>query len=78
MINAKKGDVQKLVLRGPDGGTIAENTAAPVDRGKAQWMMFAGRKVPDGGWSRGSYEATYTATNNDRVITERVFRLEMN
>jgi hypothetical protein len=77
VINVKKGDVQKLVLRGPDGATLSENTLDPVDRDKAQSIMFAGRKAPAGGWPGGSYEATYTAMSGDKIVAERSFRLEL-
>ena len=34
---------------GPDGKSLAENKAPPLDRAKAQWMVFSGMKRP-GGW----------------------------
>lgn len=78
VINARQGDVQKLILHGHDGATLAENTLAPTDRDKAQIMMFVGSKIPVGGWPAGQYEATYTIMNGDRVVAQQQFRLNMN
>ena len=59
-IGLKGGDVQTLTLFDPDGKTLAENKAPPLDRDKAQWMLFSGIKHPAGGFRPGLYRAIYT------------------
>jgi murein DD-endopeptidase MepM/ murein hydrolase activator NlpD len=55
MINLNKGDQIRLRLDGPDGATLAENTTEPMDRHKATYSVFVGKRrtvVP------GSYSLT--------------------
>ncbi|MGH6735258.1 MAG: M23 family metallopeptidase [Methyloceanibacter sp.] len=52
-INLQKGDFVHVLLR-QDGTMLAENTET-LDRNKAQFMLFAGKKAPQGGWPAGSY-----------------------
>lgn len=54
-IGLKGGDVQTIRLVGPNGTVIAEQTADPLDRDKAQWMLFTGRKRRDAVWPPGEY-----------------------
>ncbi|MDD3836691.1 MAG: hypothetical protein PHG43_02515, partial [Phenylobacterium sp.] len=53
------GDVQELTVRGPAGGVVATTRAEPMERPRAQHMMFVGRKRPEAGWPPGRYQATY-------------------
>lgn len=43
-IGLEAGDMQSLSLTGPDGAVLADNRAALLDRDKAQWIMFTGKK----------------------------------
>lgn len=54
------GDIQRLVLSGPDGTVLADNQAPPLDRDKAQTILFAGRRPPLSGWPAGRYRLRYT------------------
>jgi hypothetical protein len=54
-------------LRGPDGAMIAENKAAPLDRDKAQVILFAGKKAPGAGWPAGTYRSEYQVMRSGRV-----------
>jgi murein DD-endopeptidase MepM/ murein hydrolase activator NlpD len=72
-IGLQPGDEQTLKLRAPDGAILAESTAAPADRAKAQWMMFSGRRRPAAGWARGRYEAEYTLTRGGAPALTRRF-----
>jgi hypothetical protein len=58
-IGLKKGDVQRLTLTAPDGSTLAENAANPLDADKAQAMLFVGKRRSLPGWAPGTYRATY-------------------
>jgi len=60
----REGDVEEILLFGPDGRIIAEDMAT-LPRSKAQWMRFAGLKRPNAGWPAGQYRGEY-----------RIFRTE--
>jgi murein DD-endopeptidase MepM/ murein hydrolase activator NlpD len=75
-IGAKAGDIQRLAITGPDGRIVAENSAKPLDRDKAQVMVFVGKKAPPGGWPSGVYRAAYTITAGRTVVLERAFTKE--
>lgn len=68
-IGLARGDVQRLILIGPDGRALADNKAPPLDHDKAQQLLFAGRgRPPAGGWPTGEYRAFYSVTRNGRTI----------
>ena len=35
---------------GPDGKVLLANRQAPLDRDKAQYFVFIGKRTPAGGW----------------------------
>ena len=74
-IGLKSGDVQWFAVRDPRGHIIAETRTAPLERNKAQIMLFAGRKRPAGGWGHGTYKATYTVEHDGQVVLERDLEL---
>jgi hypothetical protein len=76
-IGLKGGDVQRLSLIGPDGRTLRENRAEPLDRDKAQYMLFVGLPRPPAGWPTGSYRALYTIEREGRPALERSFGLDL-
>jgi hypothetical protein len=76
-ITLRKGDVQELTLTGPDGQKLAGTTPKPLDRNKAQYMMFVGKKKPSGDWPAGEYVARYTVTRDGRVALEKMFSLQL-
>lgn len=53
-INLEAGDTIRISLRGPDGLSAEQETA--LDRAKAQYMLFSGKKRPAAGWPAGVYE----------------------
>jgi hypothetical protein len=55
LIGLEAGDHVDLSLRGPDGAVIAESSSLPLDRAKAQWVAFAGRRRTAAGWPKGRY-----------------------
>ena len=57
-INLQKGDVVMVTLTLPDG-KVATN-GVTLDRNKAQYFLFAGKKLPIGGWQTGNYQATFS------------------
>lgn len=76
-INLQPGDVQQLTLFGPKGEQLATATEQPLDRSKAQYMMFVGRKAPAEGWGAGDYRAEYTVTRHGKAALSRSFSIRM-
>ena len=74
-IGLKGGDEQVLTLFGPDGKAMAENKAPPLDRDKAQWMMFAGKKQPAGGFPAGTYRAVYQVMRDGKLAIEQRYEV---
>jgi murein DD-endopeptidase MepM/ murein hydrolase activator NlpD len=74
-IGLKAGDVQSISIKTPDGGVLAQQTAAPLDRDKAQVMLFVGKKRPPGGWPTGRYQASYSVRQEGRVVLDENFTL---
>ncbi|KQX22751.1 MULTISPECIES: M23 family metallopeptidase [unclassified Sphingomonas] len=74
-IGLKGRDVQKLVLTAPDGSVLAENRAAPLDRDKAQWLSFTGKKRRGAAWPAGRYQAHYTVLRGGKAVIDRRFDL---
>lgn len=76
-IGLKGGDVQVLTLFGPDGKPLARNMAPPLDRDKAQWMMFSGLKQPQGGFRPGLYRAVYRVERGGKPAIEQAFGISL-
>src|SRR5258705_10747421 len=76
-IGLKTDDVQRLSIRGPDDKVFADVTDKPLDRSKAQYMLFVGKKRPPSGWPAGAYRATYTVTRDGQVVLEHSFGLSL-
>ncbi len=76
-IGLKGGDVQVLTLFDTDGKPIAQNKAPPLDRDKAQWMMFAGIKQPAGGFRPGLYRAIYRVERDGKPAIEQAFGISL-
>ncbi|MET0532476.1 MAG: M23 family metallopeptidase [Microvirga sp.] len=76
-IGLKGGDVQTLTLFDPDGKALAQNKAPPLDRDKAQWMMFSGAKQPEGGFRPGLYRAIYRVERDGKPAIEQAFGISL-
>lgn len=71
-INLRPGDIQELTIKGPDGAVVASGAQPPLDRAKAQYMSFVGKKTPpEGGWPAGRYTATLSVKRNGAVVISR-------
>jgi hypothetical protein len=66
-INLEAGDRVALRLEGPDG-VIAEDVTAPLDRAKAAYAAYAGRRRPPG---PGPFRAAVAILRDGRPIIER-------
>ena len=67
-IGIEKGDVQRLVLTGPDGQVFVENEVEPTDRVKAQVFAFVGKKRRDQAWPPGRYRGRYSVIRGGAEI----------
>lgn len=76
-INLQGGDIQKLVIKAPDGAVLIEATQPPLDRAKAQYMLFTGKRIPAGGWSSGVYSATYSVERGGKVAITHAFATKL-
>lgn len=76
-IGLKAGDVQQIRLVGPDGAVLVDQTAKPLERAQAQYMLFVGRKRPLIGWKPGSYRATYRVQREGALALEESFELRL-
>ena len=64
-INLAAGDEISVTLKGPEG--VAAEDSVTLDRNKAQYLLFAGKKRPQGGWPAGIYTGSVTVTHGAQV-----------
>jgi murein DD-endopeptidase MepM/ murein hydrolase activator NlpD len=76
-IGLEAGDVQTLTLTGPAGRPLATSTVPPLERSKAQYMMFAGSRLKGAAWPRGAYRARYEVRRSGRVVLTRDWSLSL-
>ena len=75
-IGLEVGDVQRIVLTGPGGKLVAQSSPAPLDRDKAQQLLFVGKgHAPPAGWPAGEYRAVYTVTRGGRAVLTHVEKI---
>lgn len=76
LINLKKGDRVALELVGPEG-TIAASDGKPLESNKAQWVTFAGRKTPQGGWPTGTYSGEVVLWRDGEALKRRETQFDL-
>jgi len=79
-INLRGGDVQELTIKAPDGALLAAGRQPALDRAKAQYMTFVGKRRPPAGgmtWPSGRYIATYTVKRGGEPVLARTFDLQL-
>ena len=74
-INLLGGDVVTVSLTGPDG--IAASKSVTLDRAKAQYMLFAGKKQPPSGWPQGNYEGRITIGSGGAARLSQQWRFSL-
>lgn len=72
-ISLEAGDVQRLVVRAPDGQILAENQLPPLVKPRAQSLVFTGRRRPAEGFRSGGYEATFEVVRGGKVVIAHRF-----
>jgi hypothetical protein len=70
-INLAKGDEISVSLSGPDG--VASSNTVTLDRAKAQYLLFTGKKRPAGGWPKGEYRGTFEVRSGSAVKLTRAW-----
>lgn len=55
IIGLQSGDIGRLTLKAPDGETLATYAAPPLDRAKAQQLLYAGARLKAASWPVGTY-----------------------
>jgi hypothetical protein len=76
-IGLKGGDVQRITLIAPDGSVVSDNRADPLDRDKAQTILFAGKKRPAAGWPAGRYTGHYVVLRDGKAAIDRRFTIQL-
>ena len=76
-IGLRQGDVQTLSLIAPDGSVLRENSVAPLESNKAQYMVFVGAQRPVTGWRTGRYRAAYTVFRDGKPAIEHSFSVDL-
>lgn len=74
-IGLRRDDIQELTLMGPDGEVLAQSRLPPLDRDKAQYLLYVGKKRPASGWSKGSYTTRYTVSREGAAAVQREYRM---
>lgn len=76
-IGLKQGDVERMIVMGPDGKLLFNGPPTTVPRDQAQRQYAVGRPTPPGGWPRGVYQAIYTVTHDGKTVLERRFSVKL-
>lgn len=75
-INLQKGDIVQIALI--KDGAVLQSNSDTLDRAKAQYLLFAGKKAPQGGWPKGSYKASTKVSRGGAAVIEENKTLELN
>ena len=76
-IGLQGGDIVELDLKGPGGVALAHSRAQPLDRWKATWLSFIGKRRPPDGWPPGVYVADYKVWRAGKVAITRRFEIRL-
>lgn len=66
-INLQKGDRVRLMLKNASGHVLADTTSDPLDRNKASWSSFAGKR---GSPAPGEYMLSVSVIRGDVLVIE--------
>lgn len=76
-IGLEAGDVQTLTVTFPDGKPLGAGSIPPLERAKAQYLMFTGKKRPPAGWAHGEYRARYEVRRAGKLVLIRDWTLRL-
>ncbi len=72
-IGLRKGDIQVITIRFPDGSTRSESRLPALDRDKAEFFISTGRRRDQPRWPHGTYQASYRVLNNGAEVLVKTF-----
>lgn len=75
-INLERGDRIFLVLKGP-GGLVATSDGEPLNRHKAQYVAYVGKKLVAGRWPPGRYHGRVRLLRNNKAVRDEEFSLQL-
>lgn len=70
LMNLKAGDVVRVTAEGP-GGFAVESTSKPVERSKATYLAYAGKRLKAPRWADGKYTGKVELVRDGTVVAER-------
>ena len=70
-IELELGDTLEIVITGPGGAVLVQDTTKPLDHDKAQYISLVGKKRPAAGWARGVYTAQIRVHRRGAVVLRR-------
>ena len=76
-IGLRTGDVQTLTLLAPDGSKAAESVIPPLDRPKAQYFAFVGKRNSAGRLRAGVWRGRYVVRRGGAVVLDEQVRLTL-
>lgn len=76
-IGLQAGDIVEMDLQGPGGVALAHSRAEPLNRWKATWLSFIGKRRPPTGWPPGVYVADYKVWRAGKVAITRRFEMRL-
>ena len=74
LANLKPGDRLQIGLSGPDGQRVAETTTEPLDRSKAVYFSYTGKK---GGPDPGRYKLDVAVIREGKPLVARTQEIEV-
>lgn len=77
VIGLRAGDVEEMVVTGPDGRIWSETRGEPLPGDRAQQMLFTGRRLREAGWPGGRYAAQYRVRAGGVVVLEHRIALSL-
>lgn len=75
-INLKRGDRVRITISGP-GGFSEESFAEPLDRAKATYLGYTGRRLSAARWEPGRYQGRSEIVRDGAVVEMREGALEL-
>jgi hypothetical protein len=75
-INLLAGDRARVVVDGP-GGSFIEELSPPLDRNKASYVSYAGKKRQNQPWPSGRYEGRVEIVREGAVIATKLGQIEL-
>lgn len=73
VIGLQKGDQLALTLSTPDGAVLAQSRTPPMDRDKAQYLAYVGKRRTTPSWAAGTYRARVQVLRGGKTVSEAPF-----